>query len=301
MGRQTRISRTWWALAALFVVSAVGLWWLPGSDETTRNAGTSVVSAVLPAAPSGVAPSASGNHPPTGAVSASAAERPIGNPAQTQQNPGLASFLCTGNDCGEVRRGDPTIADSLEEAAWMRERAFPTQDQRRLAQSLAADAILQKAEADRSAALRILGLERRIAESEDPAVIEEARRELMLRARQRRELYALYGEFEANLRLAELAVRERRSATEALMAAMFAARLAVTLGDHKATSLYARLPRDLVTASRWALVDEHVQLYLQRGAGRADMLNMQSYVYRPSIDERPGATVGQTPGTPPGG
>jgi hypothetical protein len=301
MGRQVRTSRTFWVLAALIIAAAAGLWWLSGSGNMARNAGTLIVAAESPVAPSGIASPAPRERPTTGTVAAPLVQRPPDNPAQTQQNADLTSFLCTGDACGEARRGDPTIADSLEEAAWMRERAFPTQDQRRLAQSLAADAILQKAEADRSAALRILGLERRIADSEDPAVIEEARRELMLRARQRRELYALYGEFEANLRLAELAVRERRSATEALMAAMFAARLAVTMGDHKAAALYARLPRELVTAGDWAFVDQHVQLYLQRGAGRADMLNMQSYVYRPSIDERPGATVGQTPGAPPGG
>jgi hypothetical protein len=301
MGRQTRVSRTSWALAALLVAGAVGLWWLSGSDETNRNAGSPITAEESPAAPSSVAPSASGHHPPADAVAAPVAERPLGNPAQAQQNPDLASFLCRGDACGEARRGDPTVADSLEEAAWMRERAFPDQDQRRMAQSLSADAILQKAEADRSAAMRILGLERRIAETDNPAVVEEARRELMLRARQRREFYALYGEFEANLRLAEMAVREQRSATEALMAAMFAARLAVTLGDHKATALYVRLPRELVTAGDWAFVDQHVQLYLQRGAGRGDMLNMQSYMYRPSIDERPAATAGQTPASRPGG
>lgn len=213
----------------------------------------------------------------------------------------LHDYMCAGNACAAGPTGDPRVADSIEEAVWMRERAFPTQQQRELARVLDADALLQQAEAERSAALRILGLEKRISGTDDPAVIEQAATELRLRARQRRELYALYAEFEANRKLAEIAVRNHRSATEALLAAMKAARLAVMLGDRKAASLYQLLPRDLVTAGRWAMVNESLQLYLNRGTGHSGMLSMQLYAFRPSLDERPQPVAGQVTPVGPGG
>jgi len=243
--------------------AALALSWVLFRPEGPQDRASSVQTQSVAELPE--LPTASSRGEPT----SGAGRNHVGAAMITSDDALLRDYGCGTAEPCQLRRGDvvdPRVAESAEEAAWMSQRGFPTSKQREFAVQFGSAAVLQQASAERSTALRILGLETLVRETKSEAEVLSATQELDELAGRGRQHYALYAAVEAHLRVASMASPTDPRRTYHLDAAAKATKRAILLGDYKAIALYWMFPSDVASnLGFWARAEADAMARLHRG------------------------------------
>ncbi len=149
----------------------------------------------------------------------------------------------------------------------MERRGFPTADLLEWARQSNPEDIDRRADAESSDSLRLLSLWRRAMSSGDLGEVSQLGAQIGAAARRARLFYGLYLETEVFMHAFDLAatVETQGGRLPYLERAAGAAKLAVMLGDIKATALYQRIPHAYATPAFWGSVDRSVVTQLHVG------------------------------------